>query len=71
VPTGQKEGGTREKFGKENGSEGLYDQLMVELRNEDQASFKNFLRMQPSVFHELSARVGSRIINNNLLLKTT
>jgi len=46
---------------KKNGLEGLYDQLMVELRNEDQASFKNFLRMPPSMFHELSARVGSRL----------
>ena len=32
---------------------GLYDQLLVELRNEDQASFKNFMRMPPEMFDEL------------------
>jgi len=31
---------------------------MVEHRNNDQASFKNFLRMPPSTFNELLARVG-------------
>ena len=40
---------------------GLYDQLMVELRNEDQASFTNFLRMPPDMFDELLARLGPRI----------
>ena len=40
---------------------GLYDQLMVELRNEDQRSFKNFLRMSPEMFDELLDRVGPRI----------
>lgn len=41
---------------------GLYDQLMVELRIEDQRSFKNFLRMPPEMFDELLApRVGPRI----------
>ncbi len=40
---------------------GLYDQLMVELRNEDQASFKNFMRMSPDMFDELLARVAPRI----------
>ena len=46
--------GRRRKFG-------IYDQLMVELRNEDQASFTNFLRMPPDMFDELLARVGPRI----------
>ena len=32
---------------------GLYDQLHLELRNEDQASFKNFMRMPPEMFDEL------------------
>ena len=32
--------GRRQQFG-------LYDKLLVELRNEDQASFKNFMRMPP------------------------
>ena len=40
---------------------GLYDQLMVELRNEDPASFQNFLRMPPDMFDELLTRVGPRI----------
>lgn len=40
---------------------GLYDQVLVELRNEDQASFKNFMRMSPEMFDELLARVGPRI----------
>lgn len=40
---------------------GLFDQLMVELRNEDQASFTNFMRMPPAMFDELLNRVGPRI----------
>ena len=40
---------------------GMYDQLMVELRNEDQKSFKNFLRMPPQMFDELLGRLGPRI----------
>ena len=40
---------------------GLYDQLMVELRNEDHRSFKNFLRMPPEMFDELLERVGPAI----------
>ena len=40
---------------------GLYDQLLVELRNEDQASFKNFMRMPPDMFDELLTRVGPGI----------
>lgn len=40
---------------------GMYDQLMVELRNEDHASFTNFLRMPPEMFDELLARVIPRI----------
>ncbi|KAK7097241.1 putative nuclease HARBI1 [Littorina saxatilis] len=40
---------------------GMYDQLMVELRNEDHASFTNFLRISPAMFDELLARVGPRI----------
>lgn len=40
---------------------GLYDQLMTELRNEDQASFKNFMRMPPEMFDELLERVSPRI----------
>ena len=40
---------------------GLYDQLMVELRKEDQRSFKNFLSMEPDVFDELFEWVGPAI----------
>ena len=40
---------------------GLYDQLIVELRNEDQRAFKNFLRMPPEMYDELLERVGPRI----------
>ena len=32
---------------------GFYDQLMVELRNEDQRAFRNFLRMRPEMYDEL------------------
>ena len=39
---------------------GMYDQLLLELRNEDPASFVNFMRMPPAMF-ELLARVGPRI----------
>ena len=44
---------------------GLYDQLLVELRNEDQASFKNFMRMPPEMFDELLTRVGPGITKQN------
>jgi len=40
---------------------GLYDQLLVELHNEDQKAFKNFMRMPPEMFDELLTRVGPRI----------
>ena len=39
---------------------GIYDQLMMELRNEDPASITNFLRMPPDMFEELLDRVGPR-----------
>ena len=39
----------------------LYDQLMVELRREDQRSFINFMRMPPAMFDEILVRVGRRI----------
>ncbi|XP_041367086.1 uncharacterized protein LOC121381797 [Gigantopelta aegis] len=40
---------------------GKYDQLLVELRKEDQRAFKNFLRMPPEMYDELVQRVGPRI----------
>jgi len=44
---------------------GLYDQLLVELRNEDQKAFKNFMRMPPEMFDELLTRMGPRISKQN------
>ena len=40
---------------------GHYDRLMEELRQEDQQSFSNFIRMPPEMFDELLNRVGPRI----------
>jgi len=42
-----------------------YNQLMVELRREDPASFQNFLRIQSEMFDELLARVGPRITKHD------
>lgn len=39
----------------------MYDQLLVEFRNEDRASFHNFMCMPPIMFDELLARVGPMI----------
>ena len=36
---------------------GLYDHLMVELRNEDQTEFCNFMRMPPEMFDEILIRI--------------
>lgn len=40
---------------------GQFEQLMVELREEDVGAFRNFVRMEPAMFQELAARVGPRI----------
>ena len=40
---------------------GLYDQLLVELRNEDRAAFKRFMRMPTEMYDEILARVEHRI----------
>jgi hypothetical protein len=40
---------------------GQYEQLMHELAREDVPGFKNFLRIEPELFHELLERVGPRI----------
>ena len=40
---------------------GMYDQLMVELRNEDTAASKKKFRMPTDMFDEIVARVGPRI----------
>ena len=41
--------------------QGLYHKLLVELRQEDQQSFKNFLRMPAEMFDELLERLEPRI----------
>lgn len=40
---------------------GHYQRLMRELENEDEASFRNFLRIEPMMFRELLARIGPRL----------
>ena len=40
---------------------GLHDQLMTELRREDQKAFVNFLRISPEMFDEILERVGPRL----------
>ena len=40
---------------------GHYDQLMRELRMEDNTSFFNYMRMEPHMFDEILLRVGPRI----------
>jgi len=44
---------------------GVYHQLMKELELEDVAAFKNFLRMEPTMFQELLKRVSPRIEKQN------
>ena len=56
--------GRRRQFGR-------YDQLLVELRNEDQASFKDFMRMPPDMFDELLTRMGPRITKHTANYKET
>ncbi len=36
---------------------GLYDRLMVELRNEDPRAFQNFMRMPPVMYDEIVQRL--------------
>ncbi len=40
---------------------GQYEKLMVELRDEDVAGFRNFMRMDPAMFQELLQCLGDRI----------
>ncbi len=39
----------------------MYAKLMVELRDEDVAGFRNFMRMDPAMFQELIQCLGDRI----------
>ena len=40
---------------------GLYDQLMVELRNEDKNAFENFMRMPTEMYDEIVYRLTPRL----------
>ena len=40
---------------------GQYEKLMAEMKADDPASFRNFLRMDPQIFLEILERVGPRI----------
>ena len=40
---------------------GQYEQLMHELEIEDEPSFKNYMRMEPRMFHELGERLTPRL----------
>ena len=40
---------------------GAYENLMVELERESHGDFKNYLRMEPAMFHELLQRVTPRL----------
>ena len=48
---------------------GIYEQLLLELRTEDQRGFKNFMRMPPEMFDELLDRVGPRITKQQTWLR--
>lgn len=48
---------------------GLYDQLMVELRREDQDAFINFMRMPPEMFDDVLQRVGPRITKQHTWMR--
>ena len=48
---------------------GIYDQLLLELRTEDQRGFKNFMRMSPEMFDELLDRAGPRITKQQTWLR--
>lgn len=43
------------------GIHGQYERLMRELSDEDMAGFRNFIRMEPLMFHELLDRIVPRI----------
>ncbi len=44
---------------------GQYEKLMVELRDEDVAGFRNFMRMDPPMFQELIQCLGDRIMKQD------
>jgi hypothetical protein len=48
---------------------GQYDQLMEELRLEDEQSFRNYLRMEPALFDEILQRVGPAITKQDTRMR--
>lgn len=48
---------------------GLYDQLLVELRREDQTSFRNFMRMPVEMYDEILQRIQFRISKQHTWLR--
>ena len=45
---------------------GMYNKLMVELRNEDPRAFHNFMRMPPAMFDELVDRLTPRLTKKQI-----
>ncbi|MEW8542127.1 MAG: hypothetical protein AB2693_01215, partial [Candidatus Thiodiazotropha sp.] len=43
-----------------------YERFMVELRDEDMLAFRNFLRVEPTMFNELLNRLGERITKKDI-----
>jgi hypothetical protein len=48
---------------------GWCENLKVELENEDPRKFKNMLRMEPAMFHELEARLTPRLLKRDSNLR--
>ena len=48
---------------------GIYDQLLVELRNKDPCGFKMFLRMTPGMFDELLYQLIPSLTNHTTNLR--
>lgn len=49
---------------------GVYHQLMGELRQEDPTAFKNFMRMEPDMYNELSNRLEHRLTKQYTRLRS-
>ena len=48
---------------------GIYDQIMVELRREDQRAFRKFLRMPTEMYDEILERVRHRLSKQRTLYR--
>ena len=51
--------------------QGWFEQLMEELRVEDVASFRNFVRVEPALFRELSDRLEQRLTREDTFFRYT